>query len=382
MDVSNRKNDNDFDSDLNGVSVTQNLKSSSRNKGNIVIMAGGTGGHIFPGLAVAKALEEQGYNIYWLGAYGLERKLVPSRGIPLLSLNIKGLRGNGLKGWLTLPFKLGEAVMRAMTFLREVKPKCVVGFGGFAAAPGGIAARLLNIPIVIHEQNAEPGLVNRFLSRLSKRNLAAFNNKLPRSIVVGNPVRQELLELEVFTQRYAKREGEPLHILVLGGSQGAKAINELMEQFSVTEAAANCQIWHQCGESFYQEKHQADAFQKENYHLTPFIDAMDQAYGWADLIICRAGALTVSEILAVNVATLFIPFPYAVDDHQTKNAQAVADIGGAYLYQESEIDLAKLTDIITHFTREKALEMASKTSRLAKPEATEEIVAEIKKVLK
>lgn len=351
-------------------------------RGAIVIMAGGTGGHIFPGLAVAQSLMAKGYEIHWLGAYGLERKLVPQYKIPLRSLEIKGLRGNGLKGWLALPFKLGGAVMSAMTFLREIKPRCVVGFGGYAAAPGGIAAKLLNIPLIIHEQNAEPGLVNRFLARLSKQNLAAFNTKLPKSLVVGNPIRKELLEIESFEVRYQSRGDQPLRLLVLGGSQGARAINEMMAEFAVTDIAAHCQIWHQCGELFYEQKRLSQDFLKDNYHLTPFINEMAEAYAWADLVICRAGALTVSEILAANVASLFIPFPYAVDDHQTKNAQAVADIGAAYLYGESEIDATKLADIITHFTREKALEMAAKTSRLAKPEATERIVAEIEKVLK
>ncbi len=350
-------------------------------KGNIVIMAGGTGGHIFPGLAVAEDLKQAGYNIYWLGANGLETRLVPQHGLPLHSLSIKGLRGNGIAGWLKAPFILLKAVREAKAFLKEINPVCVVGFGGFAAAPGGIAARLLRIPLVIHEQNAEPGLVNRLLSRLSQRNLSAFNQKLPNALVVGNPIRASLLALPNYRERYQSRGSEPLRILVFGGSQGARILNQLMQQFAEEELSEQFDIWHQTGSAFYEAHKEDDCFNRENYRLTPFIENMDEAYGWADLVICRAGALTVSEILAVHVASCFIPFAKAVDDHQTKNAQAVADIGGAFLYSESEMNVSVLEQLLTSFTREKALEMASKTEILAKPEATKKIVSEIQKVI-
>lgn len=349
---------------------------------NIVIMAGGTGGHIFPGLAVGKALEKRGYSIYWLGAHGLELDLVPKNGFPLHSLSMKGLRGNGLTGWLMLPFRLSGAVYDAMRFLRKVKPLCVVGFGGFAAAPGGIAAKLLGIPIVVHEQNAVPGLVNKVLSKISTRNLAAFNALLPGAEVVGNPVREDLLTIAPYQARYAARGDFPLRILVVGGSQGARVLNELMAAFSKTEQATKFEIWHQTGKSFY-EAHKEDLnFNAPNYRLTPFIDDMVEAYAWADLVICRAGALTVSEILAVHVASCFIPFAKAVDDHQTKNAWALKEIGAAYLFPESEISLSKLELLLRDFTREDAIEMAGKTEILAKPEATEIIVSEIEKVIK
>ncbi len=353
----------------------------SKNGQNIVIMAGGTGGHIFPGLAVAAALEEKGYTIYWLGAHGLETKLVPQHGYPLHSLAIKGLRGNGVKGWLTLPFKLGRAVQEAKRFLKEINPVCVVGFGGFAAGPGGIAAKLLRIPIIIHEQNAVPGLVNRVLSRMSRKNLAAFNALLPHSEVVGNPIRQALLTIPNFKERYLSRGDQPLRLLIVGGSQGARILNELMLEFSQTKLAGTFEIWHQTGQSFFDQHRDDASLNTERYHLSPFIDDMVTAYSWADLVICRAGALTVSEILAVNVASCFIPFAKAVDDHQTKNAQAVADIGAAFLFSESEISLPVLEDLLRHFTREKAMEMASKTEILAKPEATNQIVSEIEKVI-
>lgn len=351
------------------------------NKGNIVIMAGGTGGHIFPGLAVAEDLQNAGYNIYWLGANGLETRLVPQYGLPLHSLTIKGLRGNGIAGWLKAPFILLKAVREAKKFLKEINPVCVVGFGGFAAAPGGIAARLLRIPLVIHEQNAEPGLVNRLLSRLSQRNLSAFNQKLPNALVVGNPIRASLLALPDYRERYESRGNEPLRILVFGGSQGARILNQLMQQFAEEELSEQFDIWHQTGSTFYEAHKEDDCFNRENYRLIPFIENMDEAYGWADLVICRAGALTVSEILAVHVASCFIPFAKAVDDHQTKNAQAVADIGGAFLYSETEMNVSVLEQLLTSFTREKALEMASKTEILAKPEATQQIVSEIQKVI-
>ncbi len=350
-------------------------------KGNIVIMAGGTGGHIFPGLAVAEALKQAGYKIYWLGANGLETRLVPQYGLPLHSLTIKGLRGNGITGWLKAPFILLKAVREAQTFLKEINPVCVVGFGGFAAAPGGIAARLLKIPLVIHEQNAEPGLVNRLLSRMSQRNLSAFNQKLPNALVVGNPIRASLLALPDYRERYRARGTEPLRILVFGGSQGARILNQLMAQFAEEELSEQFDIWHQTGSAFYEAHKEDDCFNRENYRLTPFIENMDEAYGWADLVICRAGALTVSEILAVHVASCFVPFAKAVDDHQTKNAQAVSDVGAAFLYRESELTLSLLEQLLTSFTREQALAMASKTEILAKPEATSQIVSEIQKVI-
>ena len=353
----------------------------SNEKKNIVIMAGGTGGHIFPGLAVGHALEKKGYNIYWLGANGLELDLVPKHGFPLHSLTIQGLRGNGLKGWLGLPFKLSGAVREAMKFLKQVQPLCVVGFGGFAAAPGGIAAKLLRIPIIIHEQNAVPGLVNKVLSRLSRKNLAAFNALLPNTTVVGNPIRENLLSLPAFNARYLARGASPIRILVVGGSQGARILNQLMHAFAQTAQADQFEVWHQTGRAFY-EAHKEDAcFNTDHYRMMPFIDNMVEAYGWADLVICRAGALTVSEILAVNVASCFIPFAKAVDDHQTKNAQALYEIGAAYLYSEAEISLPVLDELLRNFTREKAMEMAEKTEILAKPEATDLIVSEIEKVI-
>ena len=347
----------------------------------IVIMAGGTGGHIFPGIAIAEALEAKGYNIEWLGANGLEIKLVPKHGISLHSLEISGIRGNGWKGWLMLPWRLTKAVLDARRFFKRVSPLCVIGFGGFAAGPGGLAAKSLGIPIVIHEQNAVPGLVNRVLSHLSRVNLAAFNTKLPNAKVVGNPVREGLLTLHPYQERYHARAGKPLQILVVGGSQGARILNQVLHAFAKTEMAGAYQIWHQTGDAFYQAHKDESCFQEGHYRLTPFIDDMVEAYSWADLVICRAGALTVSEVLVANVASCFIPFARAVDDHQTKNAEALADIGAAYLYPESDFNLATLQEMLTHFTREKAIEMASKTKILAKPEATAEIVSVIEKVI-
>lgn len=348
---------------------------------NIVIMAGGTGGHIFPGLAVGKALEKKGYTIYWLGANGLEVDLVPKYHFPLHSLSIKGLRGNGLKGWLTLPFKLSGAVREARRFLKQVKPECVIGFGGFAAAPGGVAAKLLGIPVIIHEQNAVPGLVNRVLSRLSQKNLAAFNALLPNAEVVGNPIREDLLNIPPFRERYAARKDAPLRILVVGGSQGARILNQLMQQFAQTQAVSQFEVWHQTGSAFYEAHKDEPCFNRENYRLMPFIDDMVEAYAWADLVICRAGALTVSEVLAVNVASCFIPFAKAVDDHQTKNAKALSDMGAAYLYSEGEISLSVLEELLRNFTREQAILMAEKTEILAKPEATQLIVSAVEKVI-
>ncbi len=349
----------------------------------IVIMAGGTGGHIFPGLAVAKSLEAKGYEIHWLGAYGLETTLVPNAGIPLHSVPIKGLRGNGVFGWIKLPFQLTRAVWNAMRFLQKVKPKCVVGFGGYAAAPGGIAAKLLGIPVIIHEQNAVAGMVNKLLSKFSTKTLSGFPVALPDVEVVGNPVRKELLEIKPYQERYAARGNAPLRLLIVGGSQGAKRLNEIVFE-AIGSIDRPVEIYHQVGKNWIE--HYAELKESAGlddlYRPVAFIDDMKSAYEWADLVICRAGALTVAEVLAVNVASFFVPFPYAVDDHQTENCRGAFEAGAAFLVQERDLTSADLADTINQFTRETAVEMAEKSESLAKKEATNTIVTIIQKVIK
>lgn len=347
----------------------------------IGIMAGGTGGHIFPGLTVAKALEAKGYEVFWLGAFGLESELVPKAHIPLYQLPIKGLRGNGIKGWLLLPWILWRAIFKARKIFKTKKPSLIIGFGGYAAAPGGVAARFLRIPLIIHEQNATAGLVNRLLAKISTKTLSGFRTNLPKALVVGNPIRSELLKLPPYASRAEARKDKPLQILVLGGSQGAKRLNELIiETLPLLEKPV--EIYHQVGRALinqYQEYQAREGF--PFYRPVAFIDDMKAAYGWADLVISRSGALTVSEILAVGVASFLVPYPYAVDDHQTKNAEAIVNVGAAFLQQEADLTSQELADTINHFTREKAIDMVEKMEPLLKLEATEEIVAIIDDIL-
>jgi UDP-N-acetylglucosamine--N-acetylmuramyl-(pentapeptide) pyrophosphoryl-undecaprenol N-acetylglucosamine transferase len=305
----------------------------------IVIMAGGTGGHVFPALATADKLKHMGYTIHWLGTQrGIESRLVPAAGIDISYLSISGVRGKGLAGWLSAPFKLAKAFMESASVLKAIKPVCVLGMGGFAAAPGGVAAWWLKIPLVIHEQNAVAGSTNSLLAPLAKRVLQAFAGAFKgrdKGQVVGNPIR-EAIEL-VREQREHSAESETKHVLVLGGSQGALALNgivpgalkELSSEFSL-------KIRHQAGEKgvnavreHYQGLADAEAF--------AFIDDMAAAYAWADVVICRSGALTVSELAAAGLPAVLVPFPHAIDDHQTANANILVKAGAALLMPQEEM---------------------------------------------
>ncbi len=357
------------------------MSSDNRESRSVTIMAGGTGGHIFPGLAIAEAFQHRGYRVSWLGAHGLEQELVPKANIPLYALPIRGLRGKGVLGWITLPFRLFKAVAYAYRYLRQSKPEVVIGFGGFASAPGGIAAALLRIPLVIHEQNAVAGLSNRLLAKVSCLQFSAFPETLPNAEVVGNPVRDKFFHFPSSRERYAARRDEPLRILVVGGSQGARRLNQL-----IVEAAMQLQrpihLWHQTGGALYRESEQLwREVGLMPYRLTPFIDEMAEAYAWADLVICRAGALTVSELMAVGVASLLIPFPYAVDDHQTANAAGLVKGRAAYSYQERELTSAKLAQLIESLRREELVEMAERAASLAHKTTTEEIVSAVERII-
>ncbi len=359
---------------------------SLQKKRLITIMAGGTGGHIFPGLAVAKELIARGYRVNWLGAQGLEEDLVPKAGIELYSLPMKGLRGNGIKGWLSLPFRLWRAVRLAKSFLKKDPPSAVIGFGGFASAPGGIAARFLKIPLLTHEQNAVAGMSNKLLGRLGAVQLAGFSDALKGAKVVGNPVRESLFSERTPQERYEARAEAPLNILVVGGSQGSRRLNQLIVTIAISSRIP-LNIWHQTGGKLFEEsKTMWEESPLKPYRLAPFIDEMEEAYRWADLVICRAGALTVAELTAVGVASLFIPYPYAVDDHQTENADAVVKGGGALLFQERDIadpaGEALLLEQINQLTRPELLKMAERAHRLAKPNSTKEIADAIERSIK
>jgi UDP-N-acetylglucosamine--N-acetylmuramyl-(pentapeptide) pyrophosphoryl-undecaprenol N-acetylglucosamine transferase len=303
-----------------------------------LIMAGGTGGHIFPGLAVAEALRQKGWRVHWLGTPGsMESQWVPERGFALELIEFNGVRGKGFQALLALPWRLGKALVQSFSVMRRVKPDVVVGMGGYVSFPGGLMGVFKGIPLILHEQNSVAGLANRVLSKIADRVFTAFPDVMRGALWVGNPLRSEFLEQAAPAQRFAGRSGK-LHVLVVGGSLGAKALNDVVPRaLALMSEQARPQLIHQSGAK------QIDAL-RANYQaagvsaeLTPFIDDTATAFAKADLIICRAGASTVTEIAAVGAAALYVPFPSAVDDHQTTNAQFVVQQGGGWLVQQAEL---------------------------------------------
>ncbi|MBE0505369.1 MAG: undecaprenyldiphospho-muramoylpentapeptide beta-N-acetylglucosaminyltransferase [Marinospirillum sp.] len=352
-------------------------------------MAGGTGGHIFPALAVAKLLTDQGHPVVWLGSQkSMEARRVPEAGITFYGLRVSGLRGKGKAALLLAPFRLLISLWQAVSILRSIKPACVVGFGGFASGPGGLAAWLLRIPLFVHEQNALPGMTNRWLSRMARRVFTAFPqafSDLPKALCVGNPVRAELLQLPPPAQRYAERS-DPVRLLVVGGSLGAQSLNTslpaalaLLSQ-SMLPVSMLPQVRHQTGANKEEATRAAYAAAcpdlLNRVEICSFIEDMAEAMGWADLVICRAGALTISELAAVGVASLLVPFPFAVDDHQTHNAHFLADAGAAILLPQSELTPAGLAELLQSrlLQRDSLAEMAVKAAGLARISAGEQMV--------
>lgn len=344
---------------------------------HIVIMAGGTGGHVFPALAVARALVERGATVSWIGtARGMEADLVPAHGYELDLIGIAGLRGKGVTGWLVAPLRIGRAVGQAIRILRRRRADVVLGMGGFVTGPGGVAARLVGCPLIVHEQNALAGLTNRLLARLADRVLEAFPGSLPGAEQTGNPVRREISDLVEPAQRYRERTGA-LRLLVIGGSQGAMALNEaLPAALAALTLEQRPEVRHQAG------RRNLDAT-CELYHkagveadVVAFLDDMASAYGWADLVVCRSGALTVSELAAAGVPSVLVPFPYAVDDHQTANGRFLSEADAAVLMPQEELD-SRLAGVLNEFCadpkagRERLLQMAEAARALARPEATE-----------
>lgn len=331
-------------------------------KPSIVMMAGGTGGHVFPALAVAKEWEKKGYAIHWLGGeHGIEQRLVPAAGYPLKALTVKGLRSGGVLRKLLAPWMIFSAIREARAWLKGVNPVLVMGFGGYASGPGGLAARWCGIPLVVHEQNAIPGLTNRVLSRFATLSLAAFEGAFPASSpVVGNPVREEILALPAPAARYSERQG-PLRVLILGGSQGALALNTQLPQVlaKVVEGQALV-VHHQAGRERRDETLKAYEGTELAVDVFEFIDDMASAYGWADVVISRAGALTISELAVAGVAALCIPLPTAADDHQTHNAQWLAGVGAARVLAQTNLNEAglqqQLMDILNRDTLMKMAE--------------------------
>ncbi|WP_111657271.1 undecaprenyldiphospho-muramoylpentapeptide beta-N-acetylglucosaminyltransferase [Isoalcanivorax indicus] len=328
--------------------------------GTVLMMAGGTGGHVFPALAVADVLRERGYDIAWLGAQGgIENRLVPAAGYPLHALKVRGVRGGGVWRKLQAPFLLLRAVLAARRVLRGTSAVLAVGFGGFASGPGGLAARLSGVPLVVHEQNAIPGLTNRVLARLANQTLEGFSGAFGgRARAVGNPVRNVIVSLPDPAQRYAERDGA-LRILVLGGSQGALALNRaLPAALARLLQAQPAVIRHQAGRGRRDEAAGAYASAALEAAVDEFIDDMAAAYAWADLVICRAGALTVAEVAAAGVAALFVPLPTAVDDHQRHNAEWLAGQGAALVLEQQQLNAAALAERLRPVMAEGAIDRA------------------------
>lgn len=352
----------------------------------VLIMAGGTGGHVFPGLAAAASLQQMGVRVEWLGTQrGIESQLVPASNIPISYIHVAGVRGKGLLQLLAAPLQIIRALFEAIQVIRRVKPDCVLGLGGFASGPGGLAAWLLRKPLLIHEQNAVPGTTNRILSVLAKNIMEAFPGTFADSsinskkiIATGNPVRAEIAALASPAERGIGQRPR-LRLLVLGGSLGAKAINEMIPQL-LGELPAKLQpeVWHQTGKAHLKivsEQYSKIAAPETEHKVAAFIADMAGAYAWADLVICRAGALTVSELAAAGVASILIPLPHAIDDHQTKNAQWLESKGAAYLLPQSELDVKKLAGLFSGLceNRQALLDMANKARAQSKPGAAQEV---------
>ncbi len=346
----------------------------------IMIMAGGTGGHIFPGLAVAESIMNAGGEVCWLGAeYGLEAQLVPTHGISLDKLAIRGLRGRGLFSWIASPFRILAAVFAANSLLARRQPHCVISMGGYAAGPGGIAAWLRRIPLIVHEQNRAPGLTNRVLARIARRVFEGFPGTFPASDNVftsGNPVRAEICRIAPPASRLQGREG-PVRILVLGGSQGAQSLNRLVPDAIAMLPETAIEVRHQAGKGNAELTRNRYREHGINFAVYEFTDDMAAEYGWADLVVCRAGALTVSEIAATGLAAVFIPYPAAVDDHQTRNAEVLAEVGGARILQEAELTTTRLSQVLSTLcsNREKLLQMAEISRARALPDAATQVAS-------
>ncbi len=346
-----------------------------------LVMAGGTGGHIFPGLAVAEALRERGWRVHWLGGKGsaaqpsMESQLVPPRGFAFESIDFSGVRGKGLSTLAFLPLRLLKAFWQSIQVLRRVKPDVVIGLGGYIAFPAGLMSVLLGKPLVLHEQNSVAGMVNKVLAQVADRVFSAFPGVLKNAQWIGNPLRTAFTQQADPAVRFAGRSG-PLKVLVVGGSLGAQALNTVVPQaLGLIPAAHRPLVTHQSG------ARQIDAL-KANYlaagvdaSLTPFIDDTATAFAEADLVICRAGASTVTELAAVGAAALFVPFPAAVDDHQTANAQFLVDQGGGWLMAQRDLSPAVLADMLQKTEREMLMNRAQEAKKMQKTEATARMVA-------
>lgn len=346
----------------------------------VLIMAGGTGGHVFPALAVAEKLKQKNVPVIWLGTKkGIEATLVPAAGINIRWLSVNGLRGKNKMTLLLAPFKLLLSCLQAAWVILSSRPVAVLGMGGFVSGPGGLMAAMMRKPLLVHEQNAIPGLTNRLLAKFADVVLESFPDSFSISKpvrLVGNPLREKILEIESPAERLKGRPDD-LNILVVGGSLGAAILNKTVpEMLSLVEDAKQLNIWHQTGKKNLEQTNEEYKSHHVKARIDAFIDDMAAAYQWADIVICRAGAMTVSELAMSGVASILVPYPYAVDDHQTANAHYLADKKAAILLPQSEMTAASLKDVVMTLNRDKILQMSEAAQKLAKPDAAS-VVAEL-----
>jgi UDP-N-acetylglucosamine--N-acetylmuramyl-(pentapeptide) pyrophosphoryl-undecaprenol N-acetylglucosamine transferase len=342
----------------------------------LMVMAGGTGGHVFPGLAVAHHLMDQGWQVRWLGtADRMEADLVPKHGIDIDFIQISGLRGKGLKAMLFAPIRIFTAWRQARAIMKRFQPDVVLGMGGYVSGPGGLAAWSLGIPVVLHEQNGIAGLTNKWLAKIATTVMQAFPGAFPKAAVVGNPVRTDVLALALPEQRLSGREGE-IRVLVVGGSQGARVLNQTMPQVAAI-LGDRITLWHQSGKGAQQTVEQAYADAGQPQHkVTEFIDDMAAAYAWADVVVCRSGALTVSEIAAAGLPAIFVPFQHK-DRQQYWNALPLEKAGAAKIFEQPQFNADAVASTLAGWDRKTLLEMAERARAAAIPDATERVAKEV-----
>ena len=340
----------------------------------VLIMAGGTGGHVIPGITIAKALKKEAVEVCWLGTQnGLESTLVPQADIPIKFVNISGLRGKHFTSYPLAPLRLIYAFIQSFLIIKKFRPDCVIGMGGFVSGPGGFAAKVLGIPLFIHEQNAIVGTTNKILSKLARKAFQAFPNVIKNAVQTGNPMREELVNIAPPEKRLQNREGA-IQLLVLGGSRGAVAINQVMPEIA-KHFKDKVNVWHQTGTLDFEKT--KSSYENKETKIEAFIHDMEKAYAWADLVICRAGALTVSELATVGLASILIPYPYAVDDHQMHNANQLVEKGAAILIKQNELTGKTMQLALSNFieNRKRLLEMSKAAFSTRKTDATMQVVS-------
>lgn len=351
------------------------MQQKNNKQKTALIMAGGTGGHIFPGIALAEELKIQGWNVHWMGApNSMEERIVIPKGFDFKKVEFGGVRGKGLKTLIKLPLNITNALYQSWKVINEVKPDVVIGFGGYITFPGGLMAKLNGIPLILHEQNSIAGLSNKILSKIANKIFTAYPKALHKGEWIGNPLRTEFLKSDTPDERFKDRKG-PLNIVIIGGSLGAKALNDVVPKaLALIKEENRPKVIHQSGAKQIEELKKSYDENGVNAELVPFISNTAEAFSNADLVIARAGASTVTEIAAIGCATIFVPFPYAVDDHQTFNARFLTQMNGGWLIQQKDLEPQMLADMLTNFNREKLLDSANRAYSQRKIGAVEAMV--------